>query len=458
VRSKNAVVDLSVQAKSTRAANFVFVSYTVVWVLEGALRKWVPGTESLMYLGRDAAFLVTLLMFAAVAAPLRRTRWWPAAWAFLLVLTLMAGLSVIAEQQVLSTAVVGLRAYALPVLFAAFAARYVSIAVIRPLSTAVSWLVMGNLALVVLQVLSPSDALINRQVGGDEATFINAGVVRASGTFSSPLGLTLFVTLAVAVVLAAVIDGTRPRVLHLLGVVAALSIVAVGGSRGAVLGAGVVVVAAAVVLILRGSFRSLLAMTGIAALVIGVLFYLQVALPQVLESFATRVDQASREEDSQSRVVRALLGFVAEPFPLFGDGPGSHTSAAAQLTGADWVETESLRWTQELGWLGFALGCARIVVCVALILRVLATVGRGPALLPLVVAAFVPVLLVGSVTQQPSTQGFAAVSIGLLIVLLRSPENGPTAIVGNKPPRDEECLEAGPQGRVDHDWSNRRWK
>lgn len=436
-------------------STFVLVAYVAVWALEGALRKWVPATDSLMYFVRDAAFLLTLCGFVAFVPARRRTVLWPISWTFLLALVMSAAVSVVSERQTLQTAILGLRAYAVPLLVVAYAARYVPGSAIRPISVCIAWLSLLNAGVAVAQVLSPPGAAINLQVGGEEAYFINAGVVRASGTFSSPIGLTLFVSLAAAIMFAALVDKSRPRLLYLGGTVATLVIALIGGSRGAVVGVVVVVAALAFVLLARGSFRAVRLLAGIIVLLVVIYAFAAIALPQVLESFATRVEDASRGEDAGGRVWDSVFGFFSESFPLAGDGPGSHTVAATQLTGAAWIEVESIRWVHELGLLGYLLAIARLVLCAGLILVVLTSANRRPMLASLAVAAYVPVLAAGSMTQQPTTQGFAAVGAAVLLLCFSpSPSlSGDKIIVGRRAGRSARHPEHGsvqaiPQRRI----------
>ena len=393
------------------------MSYIVLWVIEGAFRKWVPASDTLFYVLRDGGVSIAVAAFIIVNAHRRTSRVWSLAWAFLLLLIVLAAVSVITDRQTLTSSFLGIRAYIGPAMFIAFSASFVPQSAISRAAQWISLLMVLNALLTLAQVISPATAIINVEVGGESASFVNAGnVVRASGMFSSPAGLTAFSVLATAISLGAIADRQSRLSIHYATLVSVAIVVTLGGARGALLGVAIVLLAY-VFMMYSGAGASALpkilaiGVTAGAVYVGAYLFY-----PSVLDSFSTRFEQAAASEDTLGRLIHSTFGFFVEPFPLLGSGPGAHSSGGAQLSGNAWVEIESMRWVAELGLFGYALASIRLIVAGCLIWFLLSKAALYPAIARLSMAALVPVLLFGSITQQPSTQGFFAICSSMILM------------------------------------------
>ncbi|MBB4666137.1 O-antigen ligase [Microbacterium marinum] len=390
----------------------VIFTYVLLWGLEGAARKWLPGADQLFYLLRDGLLLISIAWVAfVVKRPRRRSRWVVVFWLATLLLVALGALSVLAETNTVVGAALGARAYLAPVLLVLFISQFGTADSISTIRRAIFLLVMVNLPVVTVQVLSPVGAAINLQVGGDESIFVNGGTtVRASGTFSAPAGLLTFVGLGVAVALGGLgSKSERSRsVVSLLGL---LFIAVLSGSRGAILQSLIVLGVFLLISLIRGSMSSTLRAFGIVAAACAVIAASAIAFPTVIDSFRQRFIDASQSEDTSGRILNDAFGFLTAPFVLIGDGPGSHQIAAVTVTGGQWIEVETLRWTAELGVIGFALAIFKLGVALwAIAYLVTRAAAASMQTVPLV-TLLAYTATAGSLTQQPSVQGGVAILI-----------------------------------------------
>gem|GEM_PF-6326492 len=399
------------------AATRVLVAYVVLWVLEGAVRKWVPGMDLAFYLVRDAMLGLAALSFFVAGAPRRRHPWWTVFWAVALTLGTHGSIAAILGTVDPLTLAIGLRAYVGWLLLLAFAATYATRRSLASVSDAVAVLALVNLPLALLQVQSSGEAWINRVTAGDDNGWLNAGeVVRATGTFSAPAGLTSFVPVALALSLAALVAGTRRRALHVASLVSVALITAVSGSRGIVLAVAVVMAVFVYLQLRRLSFRSFLTLVATVGFAVLGTYIASIAAASAIEAFQTRVEQAAAVEDTGGRLWDAIAGFAWHDFALLGSGAGAHTSVGVQRLGSVWVEVEKHRYAAELGVLGYALGAAALAAALVCLWHIAVHARTAPPARTLALAAIAPILLFGSPTQQPSTQaGFAVCCLVILL-------------------------------------------
>ncbi len=403
-------------------ASRVFVFYIAMWIAEGAVRKWVPGTEQIFYVLRDG---VLILAIAGIGSTGYRARSRTGAGTALLtlgfVLALIAGVQVILGLLPLQAALLGWRSYAAPLLFLAYTILFVSRV---DLGKAVRWVLIAtlvNVVVVLAQVFSPAGAYINKDVGADAAYFVNAGgIVRPSGTFSAPIGLTEFTAIAFALSLFALhYLRAIKRLLVVSALISTVFIIAVSGSRGLVLNAVVVLGAYIAMQLLSGRSTAPRNIVLIGAVGIEALFAVGSIAPQVLDSFQTRFIDASRSEDTAGRIFSQAFDFLVQPLTWLGDGIGARSQAGI-LSGSTqtWIEVEKTRWVAELGLLGLILGWARTAIGPALMLWCL--FARRPRDLgaPLLAAVIFPAIAWGSIGVIPSTQAFAGIAFSLLFLLM----------------------------------------
>lgn len=417
------------EAGVDRLARRWLVAYVAAWILVGAVRKWGPGAFAQpLYFLTDAltlgAFALLLLRRTPVAVGRR----------LVLGLVILATLGLIGTLQILQGAVptataVGVVTYGSP------AIALLLISLIRQREAArervmllVLWVTPVQAVLAALQTFSPADSVWNK-VGpsGDVGLGTAGGVVRATGTFTAPLGLTAFVTVAAVV---AVSEYARRRLS--LGAVLALGsvlfVVAVGGSRAAILNVVLVLVGLLIwsgpsAFRPRAGGRSRLAAV-LGAVVVGALGVAAAVrfLPQVIAAFRVRIDQAGAQEDPVQRTLNSAFGYIGDPFSWIGDGLGSHTLAGISAgSPLPWIEIELPRMVAELGLLGLGAAVLRQLVAVLVLVRGVVIARRGDdPLLALLGLGAAPVLFQGAIFA-PTLSAGAAVTLAALYLLALPP-------------------------------------
>lgn len=403
-----------------RAVHFLALTYVHLWILEGAFRKWIPQLDSAFYFARDGILILGIAAIFALYGPPTCRRWvsyvlWGlvSAWAILL------AIQVTQLDVPIMVGIAGVRNYIAPILLPLLIARDGFGQFVPRLFRTVALYGPIQAALTLIQVGSPRTAWINIQTGGDEAFFTTAGgIVRASGTFSAPAGLILFATLCLVagLVITSGESGVSPW-LGWLAIVSAIVLIAIGGSRGAVFAAAFVLVAwfAHTALVMRP--RQVLGMIAVTAVGAAVGWGVINAVPAVFDAFVMRFVNASQDENTVERLGRAVFGFNDLHIPFLGDGAGMYSSIGIALgSGKTWIEVDSARWVAELGFVGFALAWFRVLFAAALAVSIVLGSRRFPLSSSLSAAGLIQVLLFGSVTTQPSTQGY----FGILLVIFLS--------------------------------------
>lgn len=420
-------VGLIREAKGTshQLANRISLLYVHLWVLEGAARKWIPGLDAILYVARDALLIAAIIFFGIIKLRGRRSGWW--FWSLSLFLAVLAGIQVIAGVTSLQVAIVGMRSYVAPLLLIYVVWRY-QVQVAERAARIISYYAVLELLIIVLQVISPANAAVNLQIGGEEAHFINSGVVRASGTFSSPAGLTLFLSLAAATSVY-LVAGSAPRGRRAAWFALMCTVlgVALAGSRGAVLAVALVLaffVWYAVSGQVRGGVAKVITLSILVALLGGAA---SIAFSNVVDSFLTRFEMASQQEDSNARLLSQAFGFLSYPVSPLGEGIGARSQAGISAgSGLQWLEIESEKWVGELGFSGLVLVMMKLTVVGGYLVSLVWQPSRHDLLRVMAAGALFPVLLWGQVTQFPTAQGFVGISLMLMFApRLGSDRNGP---------------------------------
>lgn len=398
------------------AMHALLLVYVHLWIVEGALRKWAPLSQDLMYVGRDL-YIILVLIFLYFTRPAKRGSLpWLIAAGFICSISLASAL--VNALPLIATAA-GIRSYVSPVLFVyavwIFVGNNASFTY-RLCRTIVIYIPV-QAVLVVTQVLSPPDSFINLEVGGEAAHFVNGLVVRASGTFSSPSGLTSYATLAIACCLFIISSsrGAPPRIQYLhLGLVLLLAILS--GSRGSLLLIGIVALSFVIWSVANmrwGPVRNtfiLLALLG--ATYLGALIF----TPEVVSSFGSRIENAGQSENTSQRILEQSLGFTASFESLLGSGPGVHSQAGIALGASnEWIEFDSTRWVGELGILGLILAILRFAIGMLIVAWIAFRIRRVSAGEVLFGAVLAPILVSGFITQTPSHQAVFSITAALFV-------------------------------------------
>lgn len=388
------------------------VAYTHFWVIEGAIRKWVPGLDSVLYIARDAILVLGLIFLGLSTARAARSAW--ALWFAAFGLLILASAHIVAGLVPLPVGVLGMRSYVAPMLLVYLLWRYKSVGAWRKVCGVVAAYVPVEAALTLVQVISPPNSWVNLQTAGEAASFVNAGVVRASGSFTAPAGLSLYVPLALAACLVVAQSKTRPWAGY-GGALLVVTIALLGGSRNSLIAALIVLTAYVFLQFARG-YRGWGASAGILILIGSAVIIVVSSVPVVLQSFLTRFEDASRSENSLERVLNQMLGFMARSPSLLGEGIGANSQAGISSgSGAEWIETETVRWVAELGVIGVVLGLARLLGLVVLLGFLVSGRVRGDVITWMLCAALIPVIAYGQITQTPTSQGFVGLAIGCVV-------------------------------------------
>jgi hypothetical protein len=435
-------------AAQERTRRQIVALVTLVYLLlifEGALRKWVlPHYSAVLFFVRDPFVLAIYALAFAKGL-------WPRRQALLTggVALALAGVLLVAAQISTTTGVqdrqlllaaYGWRNYFLYIPLAFVIGATFRAEDVRRIIVLTLLLSVPVALLVVRQFYSPVGAVINVGIATDVAEqFRGAGLVggitRPMGTFTSDTGQKQFAVSCVAMILALWIMPRARRYLPswqlAVATGAALTCLAVSGSRGAILHSGILLLAAgASAFMLRGralSARALLlpGLLGLAA----ILLY-PIVFPQGYQAFIYRWQGAAAVETQVFKwgiFGRALYGFVdflglVGDAPLFGYGLGLAGNASLSLGVtikgfSGWAETD---WARHIVDLGPVVGILFIGYRVALVAwlgrrAVAATRDSGTAL-PVLLFAYVAVeALLGQMTGHGTINGYCWVFIGLTL-------------------------------------------
>jgi hypothetical protein len=395
-------------------ARVVALAYVHLWIVEGALRKWVPSLGQVLYVARDGLIVIAIVMLIMV--PFARRQQLKSFWLFALVIVVVALLHVIAGNVSLPVAASGIRAYIAPLLLPLLYLTYRPPGLWIRIVGVVLIYVPIQMAVALAQVVSAPSAWINREVSGDEANFVQDGIVRASGTFSSPSGLTAFTILAFALALGLTLQADKLRTLAAWMLVPAAVLTLSSGSRGTVFGILIVLAVALAISFVRRPGDMLRLIAGLVTAVLLGYWLVSALWPTVLAALFSRFEDASRVEDTGGRLLGQAFGFLMGDVPLAGIGPGAASLAGIALgSGATWVEMDTARWVTELGVGGVLLGILRLAAAGYLVLMLASGARTMPWPLVCLIAVVVPVLATGSITQNPSSQAAFGVALTLLI-------------------------------------------
>lgn len=389
------------------------VVYVHLFVIEGAVRKWVPGTEQPLYFFRDLLIGATILLLLMVGRSPR------SALIAIYVFFILSFWSIqsIALSLPLPISIVGARSYIAPVLFVALLLQLRDRGLVIRTARTLLYYAPVQLAVSLLQVTAAPEAWVNKSVGSDVgAAFINDGVARASGTFSAPAALFLYLTLALAMGLAMLgAPERRDRTVAVAAVVSLIGCAAISGSRATILLAGILLVLF-MVAPGRQAVRARIGIGVAAATVVAAAIWL---FPTVYRSTTARIANAADTEDTWGRVLNQAFGFAQYPFEPLGDGMGTRSQAGIALgSPLDWVEIESMKWPAELGFVGFVIAFVVLFAAGVCILHAFRCrhYGIDGQIHRYALLALGLILTNGQITQFPSAQAFTAIALGLAVL------------------------------------------
>lgn len=402
--------------RGQRSVKAAVVIYVLLWIFEGALRKWVPGTEQIFYVARDLIIILVIIFFGLSTRLRNRTAIW--FWIWIFALSILICVQLFVDKMGLTVGVVGWRSYAAPVLLIYFVWCYAVKDIIVNIAATVLIVAPIELLISIGQVASAPNAWVNKQVGSEVAGFVNGDTTRVSGTFSAVAGFSAYLPVALAMSLWCLHLGSRR--LTTIGRVAVVCLflsVLISGSRTNIFTAGAVLVGYLAFHITRMSLKSLKSVVLICMLLLISVTVVNLVFPVVVNNFLTRFQDAGMSENPFDRLEYQSVGYLSEPLTLFGNGAGLNSMAGISVgSGGTWIEVDSIRWVAELGLVGWLLAGARLIVCFWIVISFIYRPKSFSLLSCLVYASLLPVLASGSVTQFPTAQGFFAISVSILVL------------------------------------------
>ena len=430
-----------------RIVGMVLVVY-VLLIVEGALRKWVlPEFGQVLFFIRDP-FVLAIYGMALVSGHWPRSSPWLTA---ALVLALLSALLAVLQialglgnpQSPLLFSAYGLRNYFFYIPLAFIVAETFLLVDLQRVAVITFVLVSLSSLLVVFQFYSPVDAAIN--VGSsDDPLFqfrglgLNEMRTRPMGFFTSDGGQKQLVVSGLALVVAGwsgvFVRGRVLRFLLPFATIGVLACLAFSGSRGAVLSAGLVLVATVFVTMRGGAEASRARLLGVVAvLVVLAVFLVHIFFADGLGAFLGRWNEAQNFESKQFSggiFGRALYGFVdfvrlLSVTPLLGFGIGMGGNAATMAAAASggqalpyYAETD---WARHIVDLGPVLGLAFMVFRIGLVVEVARRVVSSRSVLATLLFGYLAYeLLTGQITGQGTINGYAWMFTGFTLAAAAS--------------------------------------
>ena len=417
--------------RSLTALKKLFWLYFLLWIFEGALRKWVfPGFSAELLLVRDPIAL--FIIFEGM-----RTGKWPARWTALTAL-LFAGLISLCLVQVVVgdnswvAAAYGLRSYLLPFPTAFVMGENLNKEDLRRFGVFTLWLLAPMTLLEVAQYLAPTGSVLNTGAYRGASQIASAGShLRSSGTFSFVTGPSSFGPLAAAFLLFAIVDeGFTKRWLIWVAAASLILSIPVVGSRTLVfelagtLGCATIAAFSGV----KQFFKMLRIAVPLA--VVTLLVSLLPVFSQASSTLVQRFSEASTSEGTISNTVKSRsfgsvldalesVDFSTNPGGI-GMGKGANAVTKLETGEARFAagEDELSREIIELGPLpGLSFALLRYTLAIFVIVKALQKArGHEPfALLMLPIVA--PGLFLAPL-EQPTGQGILVICMAFTIAAL----------------------------------------
>lgn len=406
--------------------------YLLLLFFEGALRKWVlPTLSGPLLVVRDPIAII-LLGWAIYKGYMPKT----------LYVFWMIGVSIISfftalllGHGSLVVALYGLRITLIhfPIMF--LIGKILNEKDVIHMGIAIMWIAIPMTVLMILQFYSPQSAWVNRGIGGDieGGGFSGAmGYFRPPTTFSFISGTVAFYSLLCCFVMFFWLDKAKHVHSALLVVATFCLIIAIPLSISRTLFFQVIVTVLFAMLSLATNPRFFVTLL-LATSAIAVVFFILSSFSFFQESilvFTNRFESANNTEGGLEGVlVDRFLGgmygalFQADELPYFGHGVGMGTNAGAQLlTGKVGFLISEGEWGRVIGEQGALLGLTvigiRTFLGIQLLWEAFKTINKGKMLAWLILSFGFLKLLQGQ-WAQPTELGFAVISVGFAIALLK---------------------------------------
>lgn len=409
--------------------NLIFL-YCLLWVFEGALRRWVlPSLANPLLLVRDP--VVLLIYFQAIRRGLFPMNGFLLSMVAVVVpsffLTLMVG------HKNLSVDLYGARVLLLHLPLVFVMGRVLRQEDVIRIAKWTMFIAIPMTVLMAVQYRSPPSAWVNVGAGGEgTATYIGAmGLNRPPGTWTFITGPMAFYPTAAALWFG--LFASRRASLLLLGAagIAIMLACPVSISRGLVLAVAIVAVVGVLALLKRGIASPGKVVSGF--LIFVVMGAATFAIPEfgvAREAFMSRWDSSTTNRGGVDEAIvgRVSSGFTqpfdaTEALPTWGYGLGIGTQVGSQLaTGSHGFITGEGEWNRVIGEMGLLLGSAVLLIRVAMALYMLRLAFRewfrGNEMPALLLSACFLDLIQGQ-WGQPTQLGSVMLTAGLMMASIQ---------------------------------------
>ncbi|HCE00005.1 MAG TPA: hypothetical protein DER07_03065 [Armatimonadetes bacterium] len=416
------------ERRRTRAIRFCIWAYIVLWILEGALRKWVfPGLANPLGMIREPFVAAAyLLAFRAGVFPRNFIVWVSAILCFVLILIgyFLIGLPI-------GVMAAGVWAYFWPIPFIFLIPRVMDQSDVHRVAKFLMLVAIPMALLMAVQFKSPAGSKINAIVGQEEyveswSTKEVAGEVRPSGTWSYVGGASSFYMLVAGVVLAYLTERRRASAsLWVASLVSVLLSTLVSHSRTQVW--GIAFVLGLYILfglrVLSGRLNRLV--LGVLLIAVAAVALLSTKLGQEgIDVLEHRFTSAAKVESFTDRMLYTFVPPDPASVPLggFGLGVGTNTGALFLVGRRAFLlaENEPPRVMMEFG---YALGIIYLLFVRFGIVALMAAVAWRQSqlgnLLPVGILAAGAFMLVAGTWGTPPIQAFAVLCAGLCLAAAR---------------------------------------
>ncbi len=449
--------DFRHQTEGVRKAIWLYI---ILWLVEGAFRKWLlPGLSSYILFIREPVVIVIYCM--AVSRGVFAVN------GFIVVLGILSFLGLVASLLHSDVNIVvvfyGVRSYFLhyPLIFVI--GRVMNRRDVEKVGLLLLCTAVPMALLMMMQFLAPEGSTWNNGAGGlAGGQMIGAlGHARPSGTFSFANGGPLYLALLAAFI---VYGFTRtdlyPKWLLWGALFSLLLGMVVSVSRNTVVSVILVIVAFVLMGIFYPRYFRKFIGLGVGILVFGALLSMLPVFSSGIDSLQSRFQDGG---DLSSSIGGRFVGAILNPWndflniDMFGIGMGRATNAALLYTKNDSmiIEDEWMRTLWELGWiLGSAFLAMRVAIALWLLRRAHLELLKGGALAGLILAScFVNLFMtpLGLTTGQ----GFIMIAAGLCLAsenVADAEAADPAAAEPSRRPRGRslyaERLHGGPGSQI----------
>ena len=280
---------------------------------------------------------------------------------------------------------------------------------------------LPNLVLAILQTLSPDSRFVT-SIGNTNQLEIANGIVRAYGTFSSTTGFSYYLTLCTCIL---IIDSKNIRVrTRYLYWICIPAMYILSGSRTVIFSTMLLIL---ISFLFGGAriFRALRLSMSIRIILATLFSFILVRLYfwNVFEAFIIRFQTASQQENTMTRLINSVFGFLSQSSnSLLGEGLGSRSIGTYSYSlSSGWIENDLPRIIVEAGpILGLLIILARWLFLGWLLFSQSHYTGVQRQSRALLIGAAFPVLLFGQFMGQGSLSLGVWITIFLCLSIPKS--------------------------------------